>query len=185
MIRPAKKEDFQPAIELIYSTIGNIAHTLAGTDDPNETRRVLEAFFQQEGNRLSYQNTLVKELDGQVIGVLVSYAGSRTDELDRPFLERLIELTGDPHLTITKEARDDEYYLDTVAVAEGFEGRGFGRELMSAFVQRAQSQGHQRLALLVEQENDRAFRLYERSGFRVDGELEVSGYQFRHMVKAL
>ncbi|ASS75410.1 hypothetical protein CIG75_10690 [Tumebacillus algifaecis] len=185
MIRPARKEDVQPAIALIYATIGNIGNTLAGTDDPVEVTRVLESFFIQEGNRLSYENTLIKEQEGQVVGVLVSYLGSQTYKLDQPFLDRLIAQTGDPTLTITKEAKDDEYYLDTIAVASAYEGRGFGTELMRAFEDKARLEGQQRLALLVEQNNERARRLYEKRGFLADESLTVSGYLFDHMVKPL
>ncbi|TCP59135.1 acetyltransferase (GNAT) family protein [Tumebacillus sp. BK434] len=185
MIRPATQADFQPAIKLIYSTIGKIGNTLAGSDQPAEVTRILEEFFQQKGNRLSYENTLVKEQDGRVVGVLVSYHGSRTAELDQPFLDRLIDQTGDPSLTITKEAQDDEYYLDTIAVSSEYEGRGYGKELMRAFEAKAHAEQHHKLALLVEKDNERAYRLYEKTGFRVDGELTVSGYRFYHMVKLI
>jgi ribosomal protein S18 acetylase RimI-like enzyme len=185
MIRPATPADARDAARLIYDTIGNIAHTLTGTDDPNEAVAVIEDFFRQKGNRLSYENTLVKEVDHSVAGILISYHGSQTSVVDRPFVERLIRITGNPDIAIAKEAQDDEYYLDTIAVDPRWQGQGFGRELLAAFEDKARHAGHDKTALIVEKENDRAYSLYEKSSYFTDDILYISGYEMRHMTKHL
>lgn len=185
MIRAAKKEDHQAAVKLIYSTIGKIAHQLTGTDRDDEVLRVLASFFQQEGNRVSYQNTLVKEVDGQVAGILISYHGSESEMLDKPFVERLKKITGKSNVTIQKEAEDDDYYLDTVAVADAYQGRGYGKELLLAFEDKARAAGYRKLALLAEASNEPAYSIYKKLGYQSDGSVTVSGYHFQHMVKFL
>ena len=104
MIRPAQPQDAPAAVRLIYSAIGRIAHLLTATSKDEEVLAVLTEFFQQDANRLSYQNALVKELDGVVVGILISYHGSQTYQMDLPFLRRLIRLTHNPHLMIPKES---------------------------------------------------------------------------------
>ena len=185
MIRPAGIQDYKHAVPLINSAIGRIRNTLAGTDDHEKTIQVLESFFQKQGNRISFENAIVKELDGKVVGILLSYHGSQTYSLDRPFLERLQKLTGDPSVTIEKEACDDEYYLDTIAVEEEFQGLGIGTELLQEFKRLARNKGCNKLALLVERNNGRAFRLYRKLGYKIDGIRIVSGYEMFHMVAYL
>jgi len=59
MIRPAVSEDAPQAVPLIFEAIGSIAFVLTGTEVLAEAMSILENFFEQEGNRLSYKTTLV------------------------------------------------------------------------------------------------------------------------------
>lgn len=183
MIRAAKPQDVEQVVPLIHDAIGSIANTLAGTTDSQEALQVIGEFFQQSGNRLSYENTIVYEIDGQVVGFLIAYHGSEADALDQPFMDRIIAKTGNKDVTFTKEARDDEYYLDSVAVANTHQGQGIGKKLMQAFVEAGHAKGYSKLSLLVDVENEGAHRLYTKMGYHEDGELMVSGYHFRHMIK--
>lgn len=183
MIRAAKKEDCKEVVPLIHSAIGSIANTLAGTQDDAEALEVVGDFFCQEGNRLSYENTLVCEMDGKVVGFLLAYHGSRTEELDRPLVQRIADKTGDPQVQLVKEARDDEYYLDSVAVADTHQGHGIGRQLLQAFEQKALSEDYHKLALIVEENNDKAHQLYSKMGYSADGFIDVSGHHFQRMIK--
>ncbi|HTD17110.1 MAG TPA: hypothetical protein VK673_18140, partial [Chthoniobacterales bacterium] len=75
MIRPAVSDDALDAVPLIFEAIGSIAFVLTGTEVLAEAMSILENFFQQEGNRVSYENTLVIEEseanagDRRIIGV--------------------------------------------------------------------------------------------------------------------
>lgn len=183
MIRPANIDDAEQAIPLLYSAIGKIAYTLTGTSNHSEAMRILTDFFRQQGNRISYENTTIEERDGQVAGMLVSYHGSRAEALDEPFVTRIRAETGVTDYTITKEPRSDEYYLDSIAVHDGYQGQGIGKALMQAFEEKARKEGYSKLSLIVEQENDRAFALYRKMGYQEDGTLMVSGSLFWRMVK--
>ncbi|USG64041.1 GNAT family N-acetyltransferase [Brevibacillus ruminantium] len=184
MIRYATPEDARLAAPLIFEAIGDIAYTLTGADKPEEAIPVLEKFFSEPSNRISFENSLVVVVAGQPVGVLICYHGSRTDELDKPFAERLKQLTGQEPV-IKKEARNDEFYLDTLVVSPSHRGKGLGKQLIARFEEEAIKQGHERTALLVENDNGRARKLYESLGYRADSSLTVSGHLYHHMVKLL
>ncbi|GIP34140.1 GNAT family N-acetyltransferase [Paenibacillus sp. J2TS4] len=185
MIRPAQKNDVQEAVPLIHSAIGRIANTIAGTSDLEEALDVLGQFYQQEGNRYSYENIIVKELDGKAVGLLTAYHGSLSEQLDLPYMERLRALNGDSPVSLKKEAKEDEYYLDSLAVNPAYQGKGIGTELIQAFEQNGREKGFEKLSLLCDINNPNAARLYERLGYRPDGALTVSGYHFIRMVKPI
>ncbi|MDA5109959.1 GNAT family N-acetyltransferase [Brevibacillus thermoruber] len=184
MIRKATPADAACVAPLIYEAIGSIAHTLTGAVEADEAIRVIEAFFRMERNRLSYENAVVAEVGGEPVGLALFYHGSRTEELDRPFVQRLARLTGIAPV-IVKEARSDEFYLDTLAVRADQRGKGIGRRLLARFEAEARARGHERIALLVDQENPQARKLYESIGYRPDGTLLVSGHLYDHMVKQI
>ncbi|OPH47148.1 acetyltransferase [Paenibacillus ferrarius] len=184
MIRQAKKEDATAVINLMYTAIGDIVHTLAGTNDVGTALHVLEGFFREKGNRISFENVLVLEEDERVIAFMLAYHGSRAAELDRPFLERLSAI-GSAVQTIEREAREDEYYLDSIAVHADYQGRGIGTKLLRLFEQQAAELGHDKIMLLVDQENTAAKLLYVKMGYKEDGVVTVSGHLFDRMIKWL
>ncbi|GFZ90505.1 N-acetyltransferase [Paenibacillus marchantiophytorum] len=184
MIRQAKKEDAAAVISLMYTAIGDIAHTLAGTQDVGTALQVLEGFFQEKGNRISFENVLVLEEDNRVIAFMLAYHGSQAAELDRPFLNRLAA-NGSTTVSIEREAREDEYYLDSIAVHADYQGRGIGTKLLRLFEQQAAELGHDKIMLLVDLENTAAKALYVKMGYKEDGVVTVSGHLFNRMVKRL
>jgi RimJ/RimL family protein N-acetyltransferase len=56
-----------------------------------------------------------------------------------------------------------------VGVLPSHQGRGLGTALLAALERWAVSEGLKRLELTVRVDNDRARRLYERAGYRVEG----------------
>jgi hypothetical protein len=58
MIRQAVRSDAGKAVPLIVQAIGHLAFVLTGTNDIQEAASVLNDFFGQEDNRISYQNAL-------------------------------------------------------------------------------------------------------------------------------
>src|SRR5579864_3499767 len=98
MIRSATPDDAKAAIPLIVEAIGSIAMLLTGTKGRLEAMPILERFFREANNRVSYENTLVLEepatdpgLNNRIVGVTVSYDGSSARKLDEP-LERAARL---------------------------------------------------------------------------------------------
>ncbi|GAA3405987.1 GNAT family N-acetyltransferase [Paenibacillus hodogayensis] len=185
MIRQATAKDAEQALALLYSAIGSIAYSLAGTNDHEQAMETLKHFFGSRENRISYENTIVDDRGGQLAGLLVAYDGSRAERLDEPLLERIRVKPGQAGYTIVKEAQEGEYYLDSLAVDEAFQGQGVAKALMRAFEAKGKADGFPRLSLIVEEENERAYGLYEKMGYREDGLLEVSGSLFRRMIKTI
>jgi len=191
MIRPAVSDDALDAVPLIFEAIGSIAFVLTGTEVLAEAMSILENFFQQEGNRVSYENTLVIEEseanagDRRIIGVAISYDGSVARKLDEPLEEAARLQSGSSEYRIQTEAESDEFYLDTVSVNRNYQGRGIGRQLIEAVCEQGRRLGRNRVGLLVDVTNPDAKRLYERLQFRVNKQRELAGEEYFHMVRDL
>jgi len=185
MIRSAVRNDAAMAVPLILQAIGHIAFVLSGTVEAQETESILKDFFGQEGNRMSYQNTLVMEEDGEVVGVAIFYDGAKARELDEPLERAAAKKSGHSDYCIPTEPEASEFYMDTLSVSSGCQGKGYGSLLIEAGCDRARKLGHLRMALLVEVDSARAKRLYERVGFRADYTKWIVGQEYFHMVRTL
>ncbi|WP_060536053.1 GNAT family N-acetyltransferase [Paenibacillus bovis] len=180
--RKARPEDAAAVVPLIYDAIGEIAYALTGTEHADEAILVMEQLFRSTGNRLSYENVIVTEQDGQVAGFVLSYHGKDIDRLDTPIIQRLQQL-GKQADDVIPEAHPDEYYLDSIAVHPAFQGQGIGSRLIASFEQLAAEQGYDRLLLIVDVDNSKARSLYERLGYTEDGMIHIRGHAYHRMVK--
>src|SRR6516225_8177322 len=172
MIRQAVWSDAPAAVPLILQAIGHIAFILSGTGDGQETASVLNDFFRQKDNRISYQNTLVLEEDGELVGVAIFYDGAEANK------------SGHSDYCIPTEPEASEFYLDTLSVSPRCQGKGYGSLLIEAGCDEARKLGHLRMALLVEVDHAAAIRLYERVGFRTNGMKWIAGQEYFHMVRS-
>jgi len=184
IIRKARPEDASAVIPLIYDAIGDIAYVLTGTEQIDQAMKVMEQLFRSPGNRLSYENVMVTEQEGQVAGFALSYHGKDIDQLDAPIIERLQQL-GQPTDDVIPEAHQDEYYLDSIAVHPSFQGQGIGSQLIASFEQLAAEQEYTRLLLIVDVDNSKARALYERLGYAEDGMIHIRGHAYYRMIKQL
>lgn len=184
-IRAARKEDAQTAIPLFITVHSGFVKTLAGSMSEQGVLAALIQFFQAEGNRLSYRNILVAEGEPGIVGLLLAYHGSASDELDRPLIAYMRDVCKNPTLTLDREARVDEFYIDTVVVASAFANQGIGTSLMGAVEEWVQRLHYNKLALNVYHENEGAYRLYQRLGYSVSEEIYIASRRYFHMVKSL
>lgn len=185
MIEPAAKEDVEQVMPLLHEAIGSIACSLTGVEDEAEAMRILAEFYIEEGNRVSYRNVIVDKRDGVVAGILVCYSGDHAEQLDQPLIERVKRVTGIADYAILTETRSGEFYLDSIAVHSSFRNQGIAKALMASFEQEAVKQGYDLVSLIVEEYNGQARLLYEKMGYRADGELMISGHRYTRMVKTV
>lgn len=185
MIRQAVPADVKKAIPLIRQAIGDIAFLMSGTTETGETELILSDFFRQPENRLSYENCLVMEDGGEVVGVALLYDGAEAQNLNLAVEQAAAKKTGNPEYQIPIEPEESEFYLDAIAVSPSCHGRGFGTALIEAACTHARKLGHTRFALLVEPENSAAKRLYDRLGFHSDDTKWIAGKEYYHMVRQL
>jgi ribosomal protein S18 acetylase RimI-like enzyme len=185
MIRPAVRDDAVKAVPLILDAIGVIASVLSGTPQEEETAAILKDFFGHEGNRLSYENALVLEEAGELVGVAILYDGAQARALDAPLERAAAKKSGQPRYSVPTEPEPSEFYLDTLSVNPAYQRKGYGRQLIEAACDHARTLGHRRLALLVEVDHAPAKRLYERLGFCVDYTKQLAGQDYFHMVRQL
>ncbi|MGM9929839.1 MAG: GNAT family N-acetyltransferase [Bacillus sp. (in: firmicutes)] len=182
-IRKARKEDSVQAAVLIYDAIHDIADALTGETEKQKVLKQLEVYFQQEVNRVSYSNCLVKVVEGEVVGLVIAYHGKDASIIDAPILTHLESKFPDKQITIDQETEEEDFYLDTVSVNPHFAGRGYGTELLQAAIEYAKQSGYATVSLNVEENNMRARRLYERLGFEQTMERVINHHTYGYLVK--
>ena len=166
------------AIPLILQAIGHIAFVLTGTTDSEEAASVLNDFFGQEDNRISYQNALVLEEEGEVVGVAIFYDGAKARELDAPLERAAAKKSSDSNYCIPTEPEASEFYLDALSVSPRCQRKGYGRQLIEAGCDEDRKLGHHRMALLIEVDNAAAKPLYEQLGFCTDYTKRIAGQEY-------
>ena len=96
------------------------------------------------------------------------YIGTRTASF--LVLDREGEVLGDAIVAFRRGSSVARLY--SLAVAPGFGGHGFGRQLLVASETAARERGSTVLRLEVRRDNAAAKRLYERAGYRLFGSYE-------------
>ncbi|MDM5153969.1 N-acetyltransferase [Bacillus sp. DX1.1] len=185
MIRKATKTDAKAISPLLYNALHEIAEKITGGTTEMEVLAGLESWFSKKGNRLSYENCFVEEQDGTAVGIIVAYHGSDAEQLDTPIIKHLRKNQQDSTITLEKEADLDEYYIDTLSVSKAYGGQGIGSKLIKAAEIAAYEKGYEKIALLVNLENKRAFSLYKKLGYQEDKTVMLVGEPYVHLVKPL
>ena len=130
----------------------------------------------------SYENTVVAEVDGKIVGAMCAYDGAEYQRLKQPIVETLGKNSGFANL---KETEAGEFYLDSVGVLPEYRGRGIASLLFEAQCKRAASLGHKIAGLIVDKDKPKAEALYTRLGFRHIDDKDFFGHTMKHMVRNL
>lgn len=130
----------------------------------------------------SYENTIVAEINGRVVGAMCAYDGADYQRLKQPIVDTLGKDSG---FAALKETEAGEFYLDSVGVLPEYRGRGIASLLFEAQCQRAASLGHKVAGLIVDEDKPKAEALYIRLGFRHIGNRDFFGHTMKHMVRNL
>lgn len=179
MIRIAKKEDAQEVISLLALAMDHFIYKLSGKEDKNEALKILQNFFIQENNRLSYENIYVYEEGGEILAAICFYDGARADDLDRVLNENLKNLKINEK--ILKEC-ENEFYLDSISVKEKARGRGIAQKMIDFAFLKAK-ENNKKFSLIVENDNINAKKLYKKMGFKFVKNKEFHGHLYEYMEK--
>ncbi|MCG8512393.1 MAG: GNAT family N-acetyltransferase [Rhodospirillales bacterium] len=124
----------------------------------------------------SYRNTVVAEIDGRVIGILVCFPIEEVDSADEDATDQDVpsdgageseEETGPDVMRPYRELEiPGSFYICAVALEPDFRGQGLGTRLMEIARQQAREAGLKTLSLLAFDANPKAVKLYERLGFK-------------------
>lgn len=174
-IRPARPGDAEVAAVLLYSAYAHspVTFPLPEAYESGWIER-LQHFFRQENNRFSYQNIQVAEQNSEVIGLVLSFEGQ--DEA------RLNAAVGS---WLEREARDDEWYVDALAVLKNWDRQGIGTRLLQAAEQQARQHHYPKIALHVAQGNQEALDLYAHLHYIVTQQTVLYQRPYIRMVKTL
>ncbi len=144
--------------------------------------KMMTLLVEREDSQYSYKNTLIA-LDGdKVVGISVSYDGSRLHELRRPFLELALELIGKDHSGMNDETQPGELYLDSLTVLPEYRRQGIAKRLIRVTKERADQMGLPCLGLLVDKGNPVAEALYTSIGFQYVDDNHWGGHDMKHLV---
>lgn len=127
----------------------------------------------------SYENTLVAEHDGEIIGALCAYNGEDYQRLKQP----IADLFG-PESVFARlnETGAGEFYLDSIGVLEKYRGMGVASKLITALIRHVRSLEHKVIGLIVDVDKPQVEALYSRLGFRHIDNKDFFGHTMKHMV---
>lgn len=184
-IRTARPDDFKQVAPLIVQAMEDLACTFANTNDPQKTLPLFEHFFQQKENQYSFENTLVYEENGEVAGSITAYDGALLPLYREPFLKYIATNYNVKDLIIENETLKGELYIDTLSVYPKHQGKGIGRQLLTAIKERAEREGHKKLGLLVDFKNPSAKKLYSALGYESVGRKQLGNSVYEHLQLSL
>lgn len=177
-VRPARREDAAVIARAVAMAIGDEAALRAYCGD--DYLAVLTEIARREGTQYSWQYALVAEVEGVTAGAVVGYDGALLAALREGTFAVLREQIGRTP-TIPDECEAGEVYLDSVGVLPAFRGIGVGRALVAAFCEKAFTEGHERVGLIVDYANPTAEKLYTALGFERVGTKQFFGHRMWHL----
>lgn len=174
-IRPAQPSDAEVAAILLSSAYTH-THVTSSQREEHKSGWIehLEHFFRQEGNRFSYQYIRVAEQNSEVVGVVLSFGGR--DE---------VRLNATVGKWLEREAQDDEWYVDALAVFSNWGHKGIGMRLMQNAERQARQHHYPEIALHVAQENKEALNLYTHLHYVVTRQTFLYQRPYVRMVKTV
>jgi ribosomal protein S18 acetylase RimI-like enzyme len=174
-IRPAQPADAEVAAVLLYSAYTETLVTYP-LQEENASGWIehLQHFFRQAGNRFSHQYIHVAEQSSEVVGLVLSFGGR--DEA------RLNAAVGS---WLEREAEDDEWYVDALAVLANWGRKGTGTCLLQAAERQARQHHNPKIALHVAQGNKPALELYAHLDYVVTQQTVLYQRPYVCMVKVL
>lgn len=151
-IRPALPDDVERASVLLYSAYlhQQVSYPLH-KEAENPFLERLAHFFREADNRCSYQNIQVAERRSEVVGLVLSFGGQEEEQLNAALGWQL-----------EREAGDDEWYVDALAVFTSWGRQRIGTRLLQAAEQQGRDHHYSKIALNVARENTQALSLYQR-----------------------
>ncbi|HEX2863700.1 MAG TPA: GNAT family N-acetyltransferase [Deinococcales bacterium] len=172
-IRAARPDDAPAAVPLLLLAHGSLAAAYAGTPEAAGQRAWYDAAYRHPGTRLGWPRVTLAGPDGTA-GLRLAYPGR---------LEPALNAATPAARPLERECRDDDLYLDTLAVRTELQGRGLGTALLEDLLNAPLPEGCARISLLVEPDNEPARRLYARLGFTDDGPWTLYGHGYRRLVR--
>lgn len=181
-IRQAHINDAAYIAEGIYE-----AFLLAGSElesDPTFHQRWLDALTaicSQPDTHYSYTNTVVAEIDGEIAGIMIVVDGKKyriQREKMYPQLKSLFdEAFGIGWDNMADEAREGEFYVDSLAVFSPYRHRGIGTSLLMYAKKLARELGVPTTTLAVEPMNS-AKILYQEFGFKYNRSITIFNEEY-------
>ena len=179
-VRKATIEDCEPVASYLLLAMEDIVYQFMGTIDTAKAKEFMLHFVQSEANQYSYQNCWIAEDDGEVVAAVNVYDGANLVALRQPVID-YIRLRFNSAFDPEDETQAGEYYIDSLGVKPGRQGKGIGSSLLSFLIEEYVGSQRQALGLLVNRENPYARRLYLKLGFKSVSQKTIFGKQLEHL----
>jgi ribosomal protein S18 acetylase RimI-like enzyme len=170
------KHDTLKVSELIYETDTKLFDFFFGNKEKSASK--IEKLVRAGHNTIGYERVMVftEEGNNQLQGILVYSCGLEAEEMDELKVLRenlslwdvlkfvLIDWWDSHFLT---DLKDEDFYLACVAVDKEARGKGVGTFILEQAKEIARKYGFKRAVLDVDLDNEGAYKLYKRRGFKV------------------
>lgn len=178
-IRPARREDADAAIPLLYSSGPAVIDYILGTRGLDDLLPLLRNIFRDGAGELGYRNHIVAEGEDQrVVGLATGYgapdlwrftlAGTRQMlQYAGPFRGAGIVRRAMQVEKLIRPPKAKELYIAHLGVAPEYQSHGIGARLVEHLLQEGHALGRTVAALDVALPNTRAIALYQRLGFTI------------------
>ena len=152
-------------------------------DETNDSHiEHLAGISRREDTLYSWRNATIALYDGVPAGLMVAYDGARYRQMRDVTFPLIRMYVGDDYSSIDDEACAGEYYLDSLAVLPEFRRRGIASALIRDMFRQRDEAGIPLATIAVDPENDTAYCLYTRNGFRKDGQVTVFNTTYDRLV---
>lgn len=186
MIRKAQEKDISSIVPLIMIILQDMELPLVQQFGEKKVSEMMEDACRIEGYRYDYRRAMVMaDSDDNVQGVIFGYPHSEEAKIDDAWnivMNKYGYIEEEP-LFSEKETLPGEWYVDTLVVSKAARGHGAGAKLLDAAETLALADGYHTMGLNVDEANPRAQKLYERVGYHVVGDMDISGHHYHHMQK--
>ena len=145
-------------------------------------RKMMVRLVEREDSQYSYTNTFVACDNEKVVGISVSYDGSKLHTLRQAFLELSKECIGKDNSGMDDETQAGELYLDSLAVLPEYRRQGIAKRLIMATKERADELYLPYVGLLVDKTNPIGEAFYTSLGFRYVNDSHWGGHEMKHLI---
>ncbi len=180
LIRKGTVEDALPIANYLLLAMEEIAYRFIGHRDPELALDFLLELVKNPGNQYSFDNNWVIEDEGLVVATALVYDGGQLAELRAP-VARFVQEKYGRDFNPEDETQAGEYYIDCLGVNPNQQGKGLGSKIIQYLIEEYVVRRNSILGLLVDDDNPKAKKLYERLGFEVVGEKWLMGKHLEHM----
>lgn len=152
-------------------------------DEADESHiEYLAGISSREDTLYSWRNSTIALYDGVPAGLMVAYDGARYRRMRDITFPMIRIYVGDDYHSMDDEASAGEFYLDSLSVLPEFQRRGIASALIQEMFRLQEDAGIPLATIAVDPDNDTAYRLYIRNGFRHDGSITVFGTAYDRLV---
>lgn len=137
----------------------------------------------REDTLYSWRNATIALFDGIPAGLMVAYDGARYRQMRDITFPMIRMYVGDDYHNMDDEASAGEYYLDSLAVLPEYRNKGIASALIQEMFRQRDAAGIPLATIAVDPDNDTAYRLYIKSGFRHDGRISVFGTTYDRLIQ--